>query len=344
MRRYNVAILGATGAVGAEFIKLLEEREFPVGTLRLLSSPRSAGRRIPFRGEELVVEAVSDSSFEGIDIAFFSAGASVSREWAAKAVESGAVVIDNSSAFRMDPDVPLVVPEVNRDALRSHRGIIANPNCSTAIMVVVLAPLHRAARIKRVVVSTYQAVSGAGASAIAELEEQVMAYARGESVTPRVLPVASLDKHYPIAFNLIPHIDRFDELGYTKEEWKMVHETRKIMGVPDLAVSPTTVRVPVFRCHSEAINVETETSLAPDDARRILQQAEGVVVIDDPEAMEYPMPLNAAGRDPVYVGRIRQDPSIPNGLNLWVVGDQIRKGAALNGIQIAEEVCAQGLL
>lgn len=339
-----MAILGATGAVGAEFIKLLEEREFPVGALRLLASPRSAGRKIPFRGEELVVEAVNESSFRGIDIAFFSAGASVSREWAPKAVQSGALVIDNSSAFRMDPDVPLVVPEVNRDAIREHRGIIANPNCSTAIMVVALAPLHRAARIRRVVVSTYQAVSGAGAAAMAELEEQVRAYVRGEEAAARVLPVASLDKHYPIAFNLIPHVDRFDELGYTKEEWKMVHETRKIMGEPDLAISPTTVRVPVFRCHSESINVETEKPLSADEARRILAGAEGIEVVDDPQAMEYPMPLFAAGKDPVFVGRIRPDPSIPNGLNLWVVGDQLRKGAALNAIQIAEEVCAQGLL
>ena len=344
MRRYNVAILGATGAVGAEFVKLLEERDFPVENLRLLASPRSAGRRMPFRGEELVVEAVSDDSFRGVDIAFFSAGAGVSREWAPKAVQSGALVIDNSSAFRMDSDVPLVVPEVNRDVLRSHRGIIANPNCSTAIMVVALAPIHRAARIKRVVVSTYQAVSGAGAAAIAELEEQVRAFAQQKSAPARVLPVASLEKHYPIAFNLIPHIDRFDALGYTKEEWKMVHETRKIMGAPDLAVSPTTVRVPVFRCHSESINVETERHLSAEEARRLLEEAEGVVVVDDPEAMLYPMPLDVVGKDPVYVGRIRQDPSIPNGLNLWVVGDQLRKGAALNGIQIAEEVCAQGLL
>ena len=237
MRKYNVAILGATGAVGAEFIRLLEEREFPVNTLRLLASPRSAGRRIAFRGEELVVEAVNENSFRGIDIAFFCAGAGTSREWAPKAVESGAVVIDNSSAFRLDEGVPLVVPEVNREAIGEHRGIIANPNCSTIIMVVALAPLHRAAGIRRIVVSTYQAVSGAGAAAIAELDEQVRAYARGEEAPAQVLPVASLDTHYPIAFNLIPQIDRFDELGYTKEEWKMVYETRKILGEPELRIS-----------------------------------------------------------------------------------------------------------
>lgn len=344
MRKYNVAILGATGAVGTEFIRLLEEREFPVNTLRLLASPRSAGRRIAFRGEELVVEAVNENSFRGIDIALFCAGAGTSREWAPKAVESGAVVIDNSSAFRLDEGVPLVVPEVNREAIGEHRGIIANPNCSTIIMVVALAPLHRAAGIRRIVVSTYQAVSGAGAAAIAELDEQVRAYARGEEAPAQVLPVASLDTHYPIAFNLIPQIDRFDELGYTKEEWKMVYETRKILGEPELRISATTVRVPVFRSHSESINIETEKSLSPEEAREILRAAEGVVVVDDPEAMQYPMPLYAAGKDPVYVGRIRKDPSVPSGLNLWVVGDQIRKGAALNAVQIAEEVCARGLL
>lgn len=344
MKTYNVAILGASGAVGAEFLKLLEERDFPVGELRLLASPRSAGRTVRFRGQDLVVQAVGEDSFRGIDIAFFSAGGSVSKEWAPKAVASGALVIDNSSAFRLDPDVPLVVPEVNREAIRTHRGIIANPNCSTAIMVVVLAPLHRVARIKRVVVSTYQAVSGAGARAIAELEEQVRAYVQGEELAAQILPVASLDKHYPIAFNLIPQIDVFGDLGYTKEEWKMVYETRKIMGVPELAVSPTTVRVPVFRSHSESINIETEAPLSPEEARRVLSEAEGVVVVDDPAAMLYPMPIDATGKDPVFVGRIRKDPSIENGLNLWVVGDQIRKGAALNGIQIAEEACANGWL
>lgn len=344
MRSYNVAILGASGAVGAEFIELLEQREFPVGELRLLASPRSAGRKITFRGQELVVQAVDEDSFRGIDIAFFSAGGGVSREWAPKAVASGALVIDNSSAFRLDPDVPLVVPEVNKDAIRTHRGIIANPNCSTTIMVVALAPIHRAARIKRVVVSTYQAVSGAGAQAIAELEDQVKAYIKGEPLSANILPVSSLEKHYPIAFNLIPQIDVFGELGYTKEEWKMVYETRKILGEPELRISATTVRVPVFRSHSESINIETEKSLSPEEAREILRAAEGVVVVDDPEAMQYPMPLYAAGKDPVYVGRIRKDPSVPSGLNLWVVGDQIRKGAALNAVQIAEEVCARGLL
>ncbi|HLS90477.1 MAG TPA: aspartate-semialdehyde dehydrogenase [Limnochordia bacterium] len=344
MKTYKVAILGASGAVGTEFIQLLEERDFPVGELRLLASPRSAGRRVPFRGEELVVEAVGEDSFRGIDIAFFAAGGGVSKEWAPKAVAAGAVVIDNSSAFRLDPEVPLVVPEVNRDAIRTHKGIIANPNCSTTIMVTALAPIHRAARIRRIVVSTYQSVSGAGAKAMAELEAQVRAYAQGEPVTAQVLPVASADKHYPIAFNLIPQIDVFEELGYTKEEWKMVYETRKILDEPGLAVSPTTVRVPVWRSHSESINIETEKPLTVEEARRILSEAEGVEVIDDPQAMAYPMPITATGKDPVYVGRIRRDPSIENGLNLWVVGDQIRKGAALNALQIAEVACANGWL
>lgn len=344
MAGYCVAILGSTGAVGAELIQILEERAFPVAELRLLASPRSAGKKLRFRGEEVTVEAVSAEAFEGVDIAFFSAGGGVSKEWAPRAVERGAVVIDNTSAFRLDPEVPLVVPEVNRHALRFHKGIIANPNCSTIIMVVVLAPIHRAARIKRVVVSTYQAVSGAGAQAMRELAEQSRAHLDGRPVEPGILPVASLPKHHPIAFNLIPQIDVFGELGYTKEEWKMVHETRKILEEPGFLVSPTTVRVPVFRSHSESINLETERPISPEEVRRLLQEAEGVVVVDDPAAMEYPMPVDASGKDPVFVGRIRRDPTVENGINLWVVADQIRKGAALNAVQIAEHLLAEGLL
>lgn len=344
MAGYRIAILGSTGAVGGELIRLLDERNFPVEELKLLASPRSAGKLFHFRGEEVRVEAVSAEAFDGVDIAFFSAGGGVSKEWAPKAVERGALVIDNTSAFRLDPDVPLVVPEVNREAIHSHKGIIANPNCSTIIMVVALAPIHRAARIKRVVVSTYQAVSGAGVQAMQELEEQSRAHLEGRPVEAKVLPVGSLPKHHPIAFNLIPQIDLFDELGYTREEWKMVHESRKIFGEPEMSISPTTVRVPVFRSHSESINVETEQPLSPEEARRLLSEAEGVVVVDDLEAMEYPMPIDASGKDPVFVGRIRRDPTVENGLNLWVVGDQIRKGAALNAVQIAEYACANQLL
>lgn len=344
MSALNVAILGATGVVGMELVKILEERSFPVKTLRLLASPRSAGKKFRFKDHELVVEAVGPDAFRGVDVAFFSAGGSVSREWAPVAVSSGALVIDNTSAFRLDPDVPLVVPEVNADAIGDHKGIIANPNCSTTIMAVALAPIHRRYGIRRVVVSTYQAVSGAGLQAMQELEEQVRAYADGRPMEARVLPVSSLPVHHQIAFNLIPQIDVFDELGYTKEEWKMVRETRKIFGAPDLKVSPTTVRVPVLRSHSESINVETEKPVQVDELRTVLEAAEGVEVIDDPERLEYPMPWQVSGKDPVYVGRIRKDPTVENGINMFVVGDQIRKGAALNAVQIAERAHAMGRL
>ena len=336
MRKRNVAIVGATGAVGEELLGLLVERGFPYGELRLLASPRSAGRRIAVGDREVVVEALSAQSFSGIDVAFFSAGGSVSLEYVPHAVEAGAVGIDNTSAYRMDPEVPLVVPEVNGEEIAKHKGIVANPNCSTTIMVMVLGPLHRHTPIKRVVVSTYQAVSGAGARAIDELEQQVRAYVAGEPLQANLLPYASADKHYQIAFNLLPHIDVFQDMGYTREEWKMVYETQKIMGAPDLKVTATTVRVPVIRSHSESINVEFEAPVSPDEARRILSAAPGVKLKDDPERMEYPMPLDVAGKDPVYVGRIRQDNSLSNALNMWVVGDQIRKGAALNSLQIAE--------
>ncbi len=342
-RAYNVAVLGATGAVGEELLKLLEEREFPVGELRLLASPRSAGKTLRMGGRSYTVEAVSPDSFRGIDIAFFSAAGSVSEAYAPAAVAAGAVVIDNTSAFRLREDVPLVVPEVNPHDIAWHRGIIANPNCSTIIMCVALWPLHRAARIRRVIVSTYQAVSGAGARAMAELDAQVRAYAEGREAPAEVLPYASAPKHYPIAFNVIPHIDVFQELGYTKEEWKMVRESRKILHEPELAVAATTVRVPVFRSHAESVNIETERKLTVDEARAILRSAPGVIVQDEPESMTYPMPILVTGRDEVFVGRIREDISHPQGLNLWLVGDQIRKGAALNAIQIAEIVVAEGL-
>lgn len=344
MREFSVAVVGVTGAVGQEMLKCLEERGFPVGKIKPLASSRSAGKEITFKGETLRIEEARPQSFEGIDIAFFSAGASVSKELAPEAVRRGALVIDNSSAFRMDEGVPLVVPEVNPSAIAEHKGIIANPNCSTIIMVVALKPIHDRARIKRVVVSTYQAVSGAGARAMVELEEQTRAYLEGKAIVPQIIPLAKAEKHYQIAFNLVPQIDVFVEGGYTKEEMKMVNETRKIMGEPGLKVTATTIRVPVFRSHSESINIETEDKLSREEAREVLAAAPGVEVLDDVERQIYPMPLDVSGKDAVYVGRIREDNSIEKGLNLWVVGDQIRKGAALNAIQIAEEAVAKGLL
>ncbi len=328
MKKYNVAIVGATGAVGQEFLKILTERKFPVGNLKLLATSRSAGKIIHWQGTDYVVEETRPDAFTGVDIALF-AGGSASTEFAMDAVARGAVVIDNSSAFRLDPDVPLVVPEVNPEDVEWHKGIIANPNCSTIIMVAALKPLHDAAGITRVVVSTYQAVSGAGREGIEELETQVGQFSRGEETRPQAFP-------YQIAFNLIPRIDVFQEGDYTKEEWKMVKETQKILHAPDMAITATTVRVPVFRSHSESVNVETEQKLTAAEAKYILAKAPGIIVIDDPAGDRYPMPLTAADTDEVYVGRIREDFSISNGLNLWVVGDQIRKGAATNAIQIAE--------
>ncbi|WP_324667676.1 aspartate-semialdehyde dehydrogenase [Geochorda subterranea] len=336
----RVGIVGATGAVGQELMRILPSRGWSVAELRLMASPASAGRRLRFGDEELVVEAAEPQRLSGLDVIFFSAGASVSRELAPEAVRRGAVVIDNSSAFRMEPDVPLVVPEVNMQDARAHRGIVANPNCSTIIMAVALWPLHRAARIRRIVVSTYQAVSGAGARAMAELLAQVDAERRGEPYEPAILPYAAGARHYPIAFNVIPQVDRFDQGGYTKEEWKMVHETRKIFHEPELAVTATTVRVPVLRSHSESINVELARPVDVDEARALLREAPGVEVVDDPDRQLYPMPRDWSGRDTVAVGRIRADYSCPTALNLWVVGDQIRKGAALNAVQIAEGLFA----
>lgn len=331
MKEYNVAIVGATGAVGEEMRKVLEERNFPVANLKLLASARSAGRRLTFKRTGTLVEELSAGSFKEVDIALFSAGASVSREFAPLAVKAGALVIDNSSAFRMEPDVPLVVPEVNPEKVRENKGIIANPNCSTIQMVVVLKPLHNRSRIRRVVVSTYQAVSGTGKGAIRELLEQSKAVLAGEPAKAEVYP-------HQIAFNLLPHIDVFLENAYTKEEMKMVNETRKIMGLPDLPVSATTVRVPVFVGHSESVNAEFEEEISPEDARRILAAAPGVEVVDDPANNLYPLALEAAGKDPCYVGRIRADTSCPRALNMWIVADNLRKGAALNAVQIAELV------
>lgn len=336
MKKLNVAVVGATGAVGQEMLKVLEERNFPVGRLKALADPREAGSKVIFRGETHIVEGAAPESFAGCHLALFAAG-EVVKFLGPEAVTQGAVVIDNSSTFRMDPEVPLVVPEVNPEDVEWHRGIIANPNCSTIIMVVALKPLHDAARVKRVVVSTYQAVSGAGKAGLEELEIQSRQWARGEPLQPQVFP-------YQIAFNLIPHIDVFEDNAYTKEELKMVYETRKIMHEPELMVSPTTVRVPVFRCHSEAINIETEKKLTAKEAREILAKAPGVVVLDNPAEKQYPMPWFAAYKDEVFIGRIREDISHPQGINLWVVSDQIRKGAATNAVQIAEILLQKGLI
>ncbi len=324
----NVAIVGATGAVGQEFLKILVERNFPVEELRLLATKRSAGKKILWQGREIEVQETTHDSFKGIDIALFAGGSS-STEFAPSAVKSGAVVIDNSSAYRLDPEVPLVVPEVNPEDVKWHKGIIANPNCSTIIMAVALKPIFDLAGIKRVVVSTYQAVSGAGREGIEELEGQVRDWVQGEEVKSQTFP-------YQIAFNLIPRIDVFQEGDYTKEEWKMVKETQKIFHVDTMPITATTVRVPVLRSHSESINIETERSVGLDEVKAAFQKASGVIVEDNPAEDRYPMPWFTSDTDEVYIGRIRKDFSIENGINLWVVGDQIRKGAATNTIQIAE--------
>ena len=328
---YNVAIVGATGAVGEEMREVLEEREFPVGELRLLASERSAGQFLPFKGRDIRVEVLQEDSFRDIDIGLFSAGGSVSAKFAPLAVAAGAAVVDNTGHFRMEPDVPLVVPEVNAKEIAKYtnRGIIANPNCSTIQMVVALKPIHDVARIKRVVVSTYQSVSGAGRRAMEELSQQVGALFNGRELKKEKFP-------HQIAFNCIPHIDVFTAGGYTKEELKMINETRKILAEPSLAVTATTVRVPVFCSHSESVNVETEKKLTVADVKALLREAPGIIVADQPEDNVYPMAIDATGKDATFVGRIREDNSIPNGLHLWVVADNLRKGAALTAVQIAE--------
>jgi len=343
MKKYRVAILGATGAVGQEFLNLIEERKFPFAELRLLASSRSAGKKIAFMGREYTVQEATADSFEGIDIALF-AGGSASKEFAPYAVKAGAVVIDNSSAFRMDPAVPLVVPEVNPEAIRQHKGIIANPNCSTIIMVMGLKPLYDLAKIRRIVVSTYQAVSGAGKEGMAELEEQVVALSSGKEPAANILPVGSLPKHYQIAFNLIPQIDVFMDNLYTKEEMKMIDETKKIIGDDALRITATTVRVPVYRSHAESVNVEFESEISLDAARQALAAFPGVILHDNPAEQEYPMPLFTSGRTDVEIGRLRRDESTDHALNFWICGDQIRKGAALNALQIAEYMIAHELI
>ena len=335
MKKYNVAILGATGAVGQEFLNLIEERNFPFADLKMLASKRSAGKKIQFMGKEYTVEEATVDSFKDVDIALF-AGGSASKEFAPAAVKAGAVVIDNSSTFRMDPEVPLVVPEVNPEAIAQHKGIIANPNCSTIIMVMALKPLYDIAKIKRVVVSTYQAVSGGGKEAMAELEQQVADIVAGKPVTANILPGAALKKHYQIAFNLLPQIDVFKENLYTKEEMKMIDETKKIMSDNDMRITATTIRVPVYRSHAESVNVEFEDEVSLEAARKALEAFPGVEVVDNPDEQIYPQPLETSGKNDVAVGRLRKDYSIEHGLNMWVCGDQIRKGAALNALQIAE--------
>ena len=335
-RELSVGIVGATGAVGREMVRVLEQRNFPVGKLVPFASARSRGKTVRFRGEEIPVTVLSEETLPGLDLYLFSAGASVSREFAPVAARSG-IVVDNSSAFRMDPGVPLVVPEVNPDTIADHAGIIANPNCSTIQMVVAINPLHQAFGLKRVIVATYQSVSGTGLKAIDELDRQVRDYVEGREPVPSVYP-------YPIAFNLIPHIDVFFENGYTKEEMKMVDETRKIMNLPDLKICATCVRVPVFRCHSEAVVVETEKPVTVSEARSVLANAPGVEILDDPEDRIYPTPRELAGTDKTYVGRIREALAFDNGIAMWIVADQLRKGAALNAVQIAELLLERGLL
>lgn len=328
-KKLNIAVVGATGAVGVEMIRVLERREFPVGRLTPLASARSLGRSVEFRGAQVPVSELGTGSFEGVDIALFSAGGGVSKEYAPAAVAAGALVIDNSSAFRMDPDVPLVVPEINGDDARGHRGIIANPNCTTAITLMALYPLHREFVVRRVFAASYQAVSGTGARALAELEAQMRSWAAGEEPAVEVYP-------HPIVSNVLPHIDSFLESGYTREEMKLQNEGRKIMHHPTFLASITCVRVPVFRAHSVAVSAELERPFDLDRARRVLEVFPGLQLVDDPSRNLYPMPARVAGRDDCEVGRVRSDCAMENGVAFWVSGDQLLKGAALNAVQIAE--------
>ena len=336
-KEFTVAVVGATGAVGREMLKTLHDRQFPAKRVIPLASSRSAGSKVEFGDEELTVGELKEDSFKGVDLALFSAGGATSLKFAPHAAHAGCVVVDNSAAWRMDPRCPLVVPEVNPGALEKQQGIIANPNCSTIQMVVVLKPIYDAAGIKRVVVSTYQAVSGTGQKGIAELEKQVSDLFNGRDTESNVYP-------YRIAFNILPHIDVFLDNDYTKEEMKMVNETVKIMDAPGLKVTATCARVPVFYGHSESVNIETDKKLSAAQARAILAQAPGVKVLDNPAELIYPLASESAGEDPVFVGRIREDESIANGLNMWIVADNIRKGAALNAVQIAEELVKRNLM
>ena len=329
MKQYHVAIVGATGAVGTELLRVLERRSFPVKSLRPIASSRSPGRSISFRGQSIAVEELNERSFDKIDIVFFSAGGEVSRQWVPIARESGAIVIDNSSAFRMEADVPLVIPEINGADVRTHRGLIANPNCTTAVALMAIYPLHRVFGVRRVFAASYQAVSGSGARAIQELSRQTADALQERKLTPQVYP-------HPIAFNLLPHVDGFLESGYTREEMKMQNEGRKIMHLPDFLASVTCVRVPVYRAHSVAVSAEFEKKVSVEHAREVLAKAPGVELVDEPQNNRYPMPLSVAGKDNCEVGRVRLDCALGNGLCFWVSGDQLLKGAALNAVQIAE--------
>lgn len=341
-KKYNVAVMGATGAVGTQFLSILQERNFPIDELRLLASSRSEGKDLMFGGRKHPVSVLDENSFKGIDIVLASAGASRSKDFLPHAVKAGAVSVDNSSAFRMDKDVPLVVPEVNPHAIKRHKGIIANPNCSTIQMLLPVNAIHKAVGVKRIVVSTFQSVSGAGQGNILEMEKQVMVlskkpshYGIGEHIVPKEL----IERFkYQIAYNLIPQIDVFTDNYYTKEEMKMVHETRKIMEAPKIAVAATCVRVPVYFAHSESVCIETREKISRDEVIKILKKSSGVTVVDDPDSSQYPMPIDVEGKDDVYVGRIREDISVKKGINMWVVADNLRKGAALNAIQIAEKL------
>ncbi|NNU82634.1 aspartate-semialdehyde dehydrogenase [Geobacillus sp. BMUD] len=344
-KQYHVAVVGATGAVGQQMVRTLEDRNFPVGTLTLLSSERSAGKTMRFRGEEIEVQAASPERFDGVDIALFSAGGAVSKALAPEAVRRGAIVIDNTSAFRMEENVPLVVPEVNESDLTWHNGIIANPNCSTIQMVVALEPIRKAFGLERVIVSTYQAVSGAGAQAIEELNEQTKAVLEGKPVEANILPVKSDRKHYPIAFNAIPQIDKFQDNGFTFEEMKMINETKKIMHMPELKVAATCVRIPVASGHSESVYIEIEQDgVTVADLQAVLREAPGVVLQDDPSEQLYPMPAHCVGKYDVFVGRIRRDLDNRRGFHLWIVADNLLKGAASNSVQIAESLLKLGLI
>jgi aspartate-semialdehyde dehydrogenase len=328
-KNYHIAVVGATGAVGAELLRVLERRNFPAANLRAISSSRSVGKLVRFRNDEIAVEALREDSFDEIDIAFFSAGGEISRKFVPIARSAGAIVIDNSSVFRMDADVPLVIPEINGEDVRKHRGLIANPNCTTAVALMAIYPLHRVFGVRRVFAASYQAVSGSGARAIRELKEQVEASAQGRQLMAQVFP-------HPIAFNVLPHVDVFLDSGYTKEEMKMENEGRKIMHLPEFRASVTCVRVPVFRAHSVAVHAEFEKKVSVEQAREVLAKAPGLELVDEPQKNRYPMPLNVAGKDNCEVGRVRLDCALENGLAFWVSGDQLLKGAALNAVQIAE--------
>lgn len=347
MTGYNVAVVGATGAVGTRMIEMLEQSTLPLAQVKLLASARSAGQTRNFKGDELVIEELVPESFEGVDIALFSAGGGISKKFAPEAVKRGAVVVDNTSAFRMDKDVPLVVPEVNADALKDHQGIIANPNCSTIQMMVALEPIRQAAGLKRIIVSTYQAVSGAGAKAMEELRRESAAYLAGtpvDELNPEILPAGGDKKHYPIAFNALPQIDVFAEDDYTYEEWKMINETRKIMADDTIKVAATCVRIPVFAGHSESVYIETEDVIDVAAVKELLAKAPSVVLEDDPSQQSYPQALNAVGKKETFVGRLRRDLDVENGLHMWVVSDNLLKGAAWNSVQIAETLHAMELV